>query len=237
MEETGILMVFAAAGYLIGSISFARIIFAVKRPGEEPVRIRSVSLDGEVEITTHAVGATSVMMAMGKKWGLTTMVLDLLKAFIPMALIRIFYPDESYHLLCGIFILLGHLWPVWYRFQGGGGNSTVLGMMLAASPLGLLVTQATGMVIGMALPAITFMASVGLSIPWFILTKGIASHETYFALFMTFFYLLAQFPETLQYLRHKKAGHVFDTNQVIGMMKHASKSKTVENESEKKGSV
>lgn len=237
MEELGFLMIFAAIGYLIGSVSFARIIFALKRPGEEPVLIRSVSSDGEVEIISHAIGATNVMMALGKKWGLTTMALDLLKAFIPMVLIRTFYPDESYHLLCGIFVLLGHLWPVWYRFQGGGGNSTALGMMLAASPIGLLVTQSIGMMIGMAVPAVTFLAGVGLSIPWFILTKGVFSHETYFALFMTFFYILGQVPEAVQYLRHMKAGHVFDMKLVITKMKHASKSETLENETEKKGNV
>lgn len=237
MDEISILMIIAAAGYLIGSVSFARIIFAMKRPGEEPVRIRSVSSDGEVEVISHAIGATNVMMAMGKKWGLTTMALDLLKAFLPMVLIRIFYPDESYHLLCGIFVLLGHLWPVWYRFQGGGGNSTTLGMMLAASPIGLLVTQSIGMMIGMAVPAVTFLAGVGLSIPWFILTKGFFSHETYFALFMTFFYILGQSPEAVQYLRHMKAGHVFDMKLVITKMKQASKSGNVENETEKKGNV
>lgn len=235
MEEYAILMVFAAIGYLIGSISFARIIFAIKRPGEEPVLIRSVSSNGEVEIVSHAVGATNVMMAMGKKWGLTTMALDLLKAFIPMFLIRTFYPDESYYLLCGIFVLLGHLWPVWHRFQGGGGNSTTLGMMLAVSPIGLLVTQSIGMMIGMAVPAVTFLAGVGLSIPWFILTKGFFSHETYFALFMTFFYILGQVPEAVQYIRHMRAGHVFDMKLVITKMKQASKSETVENESEEKG--
>ena len=237
MEEYGILMVFAAIGYLIGSISFARIIFAIKRQGEEPVLIRSVSSDGEVEIVSHAVGATNVMMAMGKKWGMTTMLLDLLKAFIPMILIRAFYPDESYHLLCGIFVLIGHLWPVWHRFQGGGGNSTALGMMLAASPIGLLVTQSIGMAIGMALPAVTFLAGVGLSIPWFILTKGFFSYETYFALIMTFIYILGQIPEAVQYIRHMRAGHVFDMKLVITKMKQASKSETVENETEKKGNV
>lgn len=237
MEEIGILMLIAAAGYLIGSISFARIILAIKRPGEEPARIRTVSIDGEAVITTHAVGATSVMIALGRKWGLTTVLLDLLKAFIPMSLIRIIYPAESYYLLCGIFVLFGNIFPVWHHFKGGGGHSTILGMMLAVSPLGFLVTQVTGMVIGMAFPAFSFMASVGLSIPWFILTKGIGSHETAFAFVMTLVYLLAQSPEHLQYLRHRKAGHVFDTKQVINMMKHASKNKTVENESGKKGSV
>ncbi|NCC78699.1 MAG: glycerol-3-phosphate acyltransferase [Clostridia bacterium] len=236
-EEFTMLLLAAGAGYLIGSISFARLIFAWKRPGEEPPRIRTVSTDGEAVIVTHAVGATSIMMTLGKKWGLTTMLLDLLKAFLPMVLLRLFYPEASYHLLLGVFVLIGHLWPVFHRFQGGGGNSTVLGMILAASPLGFLVTQSAGMVIGMFFPALTFMASAALSIPWFIATRGLTSNETLFAFFMTFFYLLAQFPETLQFLRHKKAGHEFDTKYVMNMMKHASRRKTADLESGKKGSL
>ena len=237
MEDYGRLIMFSALGYLIGSVSFARTIFALKRPGEEPVRITSVSTDGKAVITTHAVGATSVMMAMGRKWGVLTMVLDLLKAFIPMVILRVLYPEESYHLIAGVFILIGHLWPVFYRFNGGGGNSTVMGMMLAASPLGFLVTQFGGMALGMISPALTFIAVVALSIPWFMVTEGVLSSETLFAFFMTLFYLLAQFPETRAFLRYKKEVYVFDTKHVVNMMKHASKMKTDSHEAGKKGSL
>lgn len=237
MEDYGRLILFSAIGYLIGSVSFARTVFALRRPGEEPVRITSVSTDGEAVITTHAVGATSVMMAMGKKWGILTMVLDLLKAFVPMVILRVMYPLESYHLLAGLFVLIGHLWPVFYRFRGGGGNSTVMGMMLAASPLGFLVTQVGGMAFGMISPSLTFIAVVALSIPWFMVTEGVLSYETLFAFLMTFFYLLAQYPETRAYLRYKKEGHTFDTKHVVNMMKHASKMKTDKNQEGKKGTL
>lgn len=235
--EDGRVIVIIVAGYLIGSISFARIIFALRRPGEEPVRITSVSTDGEAVIVTHSVGATSVMMAMGRKWGVLTMVLDLLKAFIPMVILRVLYPQESYHLIAGIFILLGHLWPVFFRFKGGGGNSTVMGMMLAASPLGFLVTQVGGMAVGMISPVLTFFSVVALAIPWFMITKGVLSEETLFALIMTLLYFIAQIPEGRAFLRYKKEGHTFDSKYVVNMMKHASKTKTDKNQVGKKESL
>lgn len=237
MEDYGRLILFSVMGYFIGSVSFARTLFALKRPGEEPAHITSVSTDGEAVIITHAVGATSVMMAMGRKWGVLTMALDLLKAFIPMVILRILYPQESYHLITGLFVLIGHLWPVFYRFKGGGGNSTVMGMMLAASPLGFLITQSGGMIIGMIAPSFTFMAVVALSIPWFMVTEGVTSDETLFALFMTIFYLLAQLPETRAFLRYKKEGHTFDSKYVVNMMKHSSKMKTDKNQEGKKESL
>ncbi len=237
MEDLGRIALFAVIGYLIGSISFARIILALKRPGEEIVRIRTVSEDEEVVLVSHAVGATNVLMTLGKNWGLTTMLLDILKAFIPMILVKYLYPDELYYLFCGIFVLIGHLWPLWFGFQGGGGNSVVMGMIFAVSPLGLLAAMVSGMAIGMFLPTLAFIASVGMAIPWFMLTKGIFSPETYFAVVVTIIYFLGQLPETLQFLRFKKAGHTFDTSHVMKMMKRETKKKTVENEAGKKGSL
>ncbi|MBO1264632.1 glycerol-3-phosphate acyltransferase [Proteiniclasticum sp. SCR006] len=236
-EEFMILLLAGGAGYLIGSISFARLIFAWKRPGEEPPRIRTVSTDGEVTITSHAVGATNVMMGLGRKWGLTTMSLDLLKSFIPMALLKVAYPEMPYHLLLGLFVLIGHLWPIWHGFRGGGGNSSALGMILAASPLGFLVTQVSGMLIGMRFPVFTFLAGVAMTIPWFMMTKGVLSYETGFAVAMTVLYLLGQLPETMQFLRYKKAGYSFDTKHVVNMMKHVSRRKHMENEAGRKGSL
>ncbi len=47
-------------------------------------------------------------------------------------------PGETYALICGVAVLVGHLWPVWYRFVGGGGNSSVIGMVLAIACFNLL---------------------------------------------------------------------------------------------------
>ena len=220
MKEWQLFMLLALLGYLIGSISFARILFHIKRPGEEPVKIRTVSTDGSIVMETHAVGATSALLAFGKKWGLLIMVLDLLKAFVPMALYRVLGEEPHGHLVLGNFILIGHLWPVYHLRKGGGGNSTAMGMMLAASPLGFLVTQILGMAIGMKLKGIMFMAGILFAIPWFMITKGIFSAETLFALVMSVTYLAAQMPETLRFLQWKKKGYTFESDQVLHMMRH-----------------
>lgn len=217
-------LLIAITGYLIGSVSFARMIFAYKRPGTEPDRIRSVSTDGQAEFVAHQVSATSVMIAFGRRWGLTATVLDLTKAFVPVLVLRLAFPDSSYHLVCGVAVLIGHIWPVWYRFNGGGGNSCILGMMLAISPLGLVLTQMAGMLIGKIYPQYLFLAGVVLSIPWFAWRDGVFSPESAFALAISLLYVLCQIPETIQLQRLKKQGHTFDlSHEVMDMMKHADR--------------
>lgn len=223
MKNIEMIILMAVMGYLIGSVSVARLIFAYKRPGTEPDRIISVSTDGEVEIIAHEVGATNVMMAFGKKLGMTTMLLDLLKAFIPVLSLSLLFPDENYHLICGVFVLMGHLWPVWYRFSGGGGNSCILGMILALSPLGLIITQMGGMLIGRFYPRYMFIGGVLLSIPWFTLEKGLLSPEMIFSVIVSSLYILGQLPEAIAFQRFKKQGYTFDLEYVMNMMKHSGR--------------
>lgn len=216
-------LISAIVGYLIGSISFVRLIFAIKRPGTEPDRIRSVATDGKTEIIAHQVGATSVMIAFGRRWGLIATALDLAKAFVPVLALRLAFPESSYHLVCGASVLFGHLWPVWYRFSGGGGNSSILGMMLAISPLGLVVTQMVGMLVGKRYPRYLFLAGVGLSIPWFAWRNGVFSPESAFAVVITVLYVVSQLPEARQLKSLEKQGYVFKMDQVMDMMKHADR--------------
>lgn len=226
MNNIEMIILLAVMGYLIGSVSVARLIFAYMRPGTEPDRIISVSTDKKVEIIAHEVGATNVMMAFGKKLGVTTMVLDLLKAFIPVLILRLSYPGENYHLLMGVAVLTGHLWPIFYRFNGGGGNSCILGMILAISPLGLLVTQAGGMLVGRFFPRYMFIAGVFLSIPWFAAEKGLYSPELIFSVIVSGLYILGQLPEAIAFQRYKKQGYTFDLEQVVNMMRSSGGKKS-----------
>ena len=213
----------AVTGYLIGSISPARIIFARLRPGEEPVRIRMPSLDGKAELVSHAIGATNVMMTFGSRWGMLTMALDIVKVFLPALILRLTFPGEPYSLIVAAAVLTGHLWPVWHRFSGGGGNSCILGMLLAISPLGLVVTHLGSMLIGKFLPKIAFMSGVVLMIPWFVWRNGLFSPEAIFAVMVTLIYVTGQLPEIIQYVRLKKEGHIIDAAHVMRLMKHSSK--------------
>lgn len=225
MNPNWMMVLAGVIGYLIGSVSFARIVFAKLRPGQAPDLIRTPTMDGQAEMVSHAVGATNVMMAFGPRWGMFVTFLDALKAFAPTLAFRILYPEEPYFLIVAAAVLIGHLWPVWYRFSGGGGNSSIMGMLLAISPLGLIISHVGGMLIGRIAPHLAFLGGVALTIPWFVFRDGVFSAETIFALTITLLYLLAELPEILQILRLKKQGHKIDYGHVMSMMKKSAAKK------------
>jgi len=212
----------AIFGYLIGSVSFARLVFAKLKPGDKPDLIRTPTTDGQAELVSHAVGATNVMIAFGSRWGMLVTALDMLKATLPTLAMRLFFPDNHYYLVVAVAVLVGHLWPVWYRFSGGGGNSSIIGMMLAISPLGLLITHAGGMLIGRFAPMLAFVGGIALTIPWFIFRDGIFSPEVAFALVITILYLLAELPEIRQLIALKRQGYKIDYGHVMSMMKKSA---------------
>lgn len=215
-------MVTFAGGYLIGSISFARLIFARLKPGETPDSIRTPTTDGQAELVSHAIGATNVMIAFGPRWGMLVSFLDALKGLLPTLALLLIFPDDSYHLVVALSVLIGHLWPVWYRFSGGGGNSSIMGMLLAISPLGLIITHAGGMLIGRFVPMFAFLGGIVLTIPWFAVRNGINSPEVAFALAITILYILAELPEAMQIRALRREGHQLDYSHVFSMMKKSA---------------
>ena len=222
MTPLWIYLLTAVGGYLIGSVSFARLVFAKLKPGETPDLIRTPTKDGQAELVSHAVGATNVMIAFGSRWGMLVTALDMLKATLPTLAMRLIFSDDYYYLVIAVAVLVGHLWPVWYRFSGGGGNSSIMGMLLAISPLGLLITHAAGMLIGRFAPMLAFVGGIALTIPWFAFRDGIFSPEVAFALAITILYLSAELPEIRQLMALKRQGHKIDYGHVMSMMKKSA---------------
>lgn len=222
MTSKWIILFLIMGGYAIGSISFARLVFAGLKPGASPDLIRTPTKDGKAELVSHAVGATNVMIAFGPRWGTFVTLLDMLKAFMPTLVLRLLFPEESYHLVIAVSVLAGHLWPIWYRFSGGGGNSCIIGMLLAISPLGLLITHAGGMLIGRFAPMFSFVGGIAFTIPWFVIRDGIFSPEVVFALVITVLYIIAELPEIRQIRNLKREGHKLDYGFVLSMMKRSA---------------
>jgi len=92
------------------------------------------------------VGATNVRRVLGKKLGVLCFVLDFLKGFMPAFLIlRInsccdvnFSLDIAF-IVTAFALVSGHMWPVYLKFKGGKGVSTMAGILLALAPLSLLL--------------------------------------------------------------------------------------------------
>lgn len=82
-------------------------------------------------------GATNVLRIGGKKAALLTLSGDILKGFIPVLAARYYGFTPFYLSLVALAAFVGHLYPVFFRFQGGKGVATLLGVTLALSfPLG-----------------------------------------------------------------------------------------------------
>ena len=129
--EVSILAI-AVGGYLIGSLSFAVIVS------------RIMGLDDPRTYGSQNPGATNVLRSGNKKAAIATLLFDALKGFVPVFLVKLLGPawgfDDQAVALVAIGAFLGHLWPVFFRFQGGKGVATAAGVLLGVEPvLGLLV--------------------------------------------------------------------------------------------------
>ena len=112
------LVVFA---YLSGSLIFGELIAKAKG-----IDLRSVG--------SRNVGATNVSRALGKKFGAVVFFLDMLKGLIPTALaVTLKAPESLTVSLVGTAAVLGHMFPVFHRFQGGKGVATAFGVVLGIS--------------------------------------------------------------------------------------------------------
>ena len=111
------------AGYLIGSLSFAVIVS------------RIMGLNDPRTYGSKNPGATNVLRSGSKAAAVVTLLLDALKGWLPVVLVTWFGQpyglEEGTAAAVGLAAFLGHLFPVFFRFQGGKGVATALGVLLA----------------------------------------------------------------------------------------------------------
>ena len=126
------LAVVALVGYLFGSLSFAVIVSRV------------MGLDDPRTYGSQNPGATNVLRSGNKKAALATLLLDAVKGYVPVVLVKVFGPDlgldDEAVAVVAMAAFVGHLWPVFFRFKGGKGVATAAGILFAVEPvLGLMV--------------------------------------------------------------------------------------------------
>ena len=96
-------------------------------------------------------GATNVLRSGSKAAAILTLALDALKGYVPVALVVRFGPaygmGEGTVALVALAAFLGHLWPAFFRFQGGKGVATAGGAVFGIDPLLGAATLATWLII------------------------------------------------------------------------------------------
>ena len=155
-------------GYLIGSISFARLVVRIRAP-EVDVSTIEHSVGGNNEtFNSDSIGATAVRLQLGARYGCLAGVLDILKGLLPTLAFKLWQPDAAYYLVTATLATIGHNYPVYHGFQGGRGLSTIYEGFLVLDWVGVLVTNTAGVLLGGLLGQALVMRYAGRvpMIPW-----------------------------------------------------------------------
>ncbi len=200
----------AGLGYLFGSISFTRLIGRLFIPQEDLSRTELAVPGSDEKFVMTSVSATSLSLRRGPRLGCPTTILDMLKVTLPTLAFRLWYPETPYFLIAAAMGVVGHNWPVYYRFKGGRGFSAVFGGMLVIDWIAIILTSVGGMVVGFGLfrdVLIAYMAGMWLMIPWLWFRTHDWAHLAY-AVAINIFFLVAMLPDLKQYIRFKREGKV-----------------------------
>jgi glycerol-3-phosphate acyltransferase PlsY len=135
-------LIFAGAAYLLGSVSFAIVVSKMFRLADPRT------------FGSGNPGATNVLRTGNKVAAALTLLGDCVKGVVPVALAVYF--DEQLALgnagiaLVSFAVFAGHVWPLFFRFKGGKGVATALGVLLGLNPILGFATLLTWIVIAYA---------------------------------------------------------------------------------------
>lgn len=159
----------AAVGYLLGSLSGARIIGRFTAPGQD-MSHTTVTLDGTgAKVVAHGISSSMLRARAGSGPGLAAAAIDILKALLPALAARLLWPDGPEDVLAAAGAVIGHVLPAYHRFAGGFGMSPLMGGLLVVDWPSLPITVGTGAAFGILLGSAYLTTDVWpiLVIPWF----------------------------------------------------------------------
>jgi glycerol-3-phosphate acyltransferase PlsY len=207
--DTTIILLVAGFSYLIGSISFSRIVAKFVDPD---VDLESVELPaaGGGTHQLKMVGATTASVKLGPKVGCTIGILDILKAFLPVLALKLMYPDQYYHLISAVFVVLGHNYPIFFNFKGGAGVSPIYGGFIVVDFIGIVVSTIASLIFGFFIVrdmVVAYVSEVWFMLIWLIIFKGDWPHIIY-GIAINIIFLLGFVPEIKDYLKQKQKGEI-----------------------------
>jgi len=110
-------LIISILSYLMGSIPFGFILTKIFL--KKDIR----------DIGSGNIGATNALRTGNKFLGYGTLFLDILKAILPVVYVKLNYPD--YIFIASLCVFLGHIFPIWLKFNGGKGVATYLGILFS----------------------------------------------------------------------------------------------------------
>ena len=111
------ILIIGVISYLLGSIPFGFILTKIFL--KKDIR----------DIGSGNIGATNALRTGNKLIGYSTLFFDIIKAVIPVIYIKINFPELLF--IASLCAFLGHVFPIWLKFNGGKGVATYVGILFA----------------------------------------------------------------------------------------------------------
>ena len=167
-------LIVGITSYLMGSIPFGFILTKIFL--KKDIR----------EIGSGNIGATNALRTGNKLVGYSTLILDIVKAIIPVIYIKMNYPELIY--IASLCAFLGHVFPIWLKFNGGKGVATYVGILFSINILlGLIFVISWGVIF--LISKYSSLSSIigSLSVPLYLF---ITTEKSSVIFFITMFVLI-----------------------------------------------
>ena len=167
-------LIVGITSYLMGSIPFGFILTKIFL--KKDIR----------EIGSGNIGATNALRTGNKLIGYSTLILDILKAIIPVIYVKMNYPELIY--IASLCAFLGHVFPIWLKFKGGKGVATYVGILFSINILlGLIFVISWGVIF--LISRYSSLSSIigSLSVPLYLF---ITTEKSSVIFFITMFVLI-----------------------------------------------
>ena len=175
--------------YLLGSIPFGFLL------------TRTILKKDIREIGSGNIGATNVLRTGNKLIGYSTLILDILKAVIPILYVKINFPELIY--ISALCAFLGHVFPIWLKFKGGKGVATYVGILFSLNIIFGLVFGICWLIIFFITKYSSLASLVGsLSIPLYILILNRTENVLFFGIMFILIFFTHR--ENIKRLKNKE---------------------------------
>lgn len=211
-----LILICSITGYLLGSISFARIVYSGVTKGKE-LEFYSEPIAGTDEkFDSDFVSASLVNKQIGAKYGCLTSVADMLKVALPTLGAKLLFTSEPYFLIIPLFGILGHYLPVYHNFIGGRGETIMLGAMFVVNWIGAIIVNIAATALGFITGSVVVLRYAG----YFLMIFWLWHHynDWRYGLFMFLLYSLFWFSmrkEIALLINLRKRGLWNDTNEEL----------------------
>ena len=170
------IFVLSLLSYLLGSIPFGFLLTKIFL--KKDIR----------EIGSGNIGATNALRTGNKTIGYATLILDIIKAVIPVIFVKVYHPEYLY--IASLCVFLGHVFPIWLKFKGGKGVATYVGILFSLNVIFGLVFGICWLIIFFVSKYSSLASLIGsLSIPVYILIlDGLENLFFYVIMFILIFF-------------------------------------------------